>query len=120
MFYKSQGFTLIEVLIVTAIIGILASIIIVNLRDAEKSARDAAIKGDVYQAKREAEVFCGDFGDYDGVCDEPEFVSGGLIDQSIADNGGSFSCGDDVGGFCVSSTFNMGGSVCVDSSGMVT
>ena len=119
LFNTNNGFTLIEVLIVTAIIGILASIILVNLRDAERAARDASIKGAIYQAKREAEVFHNDFGDYNGVCNEPEFIAGGIIEQSIADNHGSFSCGDDIDGFCVSSTFNLGGSVCVDASGEV-
>ena len=51
---------------------------------------------------------------YDLICDEPQFVSGGVIENSISNNGGSFVCGDASDGYCFSSTLNAGGSVCVD------
>jgi prepilin-type N-terminal cleavage/methylation domain-containing protein len=38
---KNAGFTLIELMVVIAIIGILASTVLANLSDAQKSARDA-------------------------------------------------------------------------------
>jgi hypothetical protein len=84
------------------------------LSDARKLARDVVIKDAIGEALKKAEMFYDEFGDYDQLCNESEFVAGGVIEDSISRNGGSFSCGDDIGGFCFSSTLNKGGSVCAD------
>jgi len=115
MNYKNKkGFTLIELLVVIAIIGILASITISNLSNARKSARDVVIKSAIQEGAKIAEVLFDDNGSYDLICADPRFTSGGVIEDSISDNGGFFACGDAIGGYCLSSTLNMGGSVCVD------
>ncbi|MDP2788961.1 MAG: prepilin-type N-terminal cleavage/methylation domain-containing protein [bacterium] len=110
---NSKGFTLVELLVVIAIIGILASIAMANLSNARKSAKDAAIKSAIQEGAKIAEIFFDDTGDYDLICADPR-ITGGVIEASISSNGGSFVCGDDVAGYCLSSTLNMGGSVCVD------
>ena len=109
-----KGFTLIELLVVIAIIGILASIVLANLNEARQNARDVVIKNSITESAKIAEVFFDDTGDYDLICDEPQFVSGGVIENSIVEKGGSFACGDTADGYCFSSTLNKGGSICVD------
>ena len=111
---SSKGFTLIELLVVIAIIGILSSIVLASLNEARKNAKDASIKSAIMESTKMAEVFYHDTGDYDLVCSELQFVAGGVINDSISRNNGSFSCGDTTDGYCFSSTLNDGGSVCVD------
>jgi len=109
-----HGFTLIELLVVIAIIAILASIVMANIGSSRDAARDVSIENAIREAAQQSQIFYDDFGDYNQLCNEPEFVAGGLIEGSISTNGGSFACGSTVNGFCFSSTLNKGGSVCVD------
>lgn len=53
---KSKGFTLIEILIVIAIIGILASIVVVSLRGASERTKNTKIVTDIVQVRKVAEV----------------------------------------------------------------
>ncbi len=112
---KNKGFTLIELLVVVAIIGILVSIVLLNMNETKKAARDVVIKNYLLEATNKAEIYADDnSGSYDGVCDIPEIVAGGMLNQAIIDNGGAFVCGEDTEGFCFSSTLNRGGSGCID------
>ncbi len=114
MNYKNKGFTLIELLVVIAIIGILASIVLVSLNGAKDRAKDAVIKSAIQEGAKIAEVLFDDNGDYSSICADPRLVPGGVIEDAISRNEGSFVCGDAAAGYCFSSTLNMGGSVCVD------
>jgi len=76
MFCKSQkhrmhrGFTLIEILIVVAIIGILATIVIVSLREATDRTKNTKIITNISQAKKVAEqVYVAEAEGYTSLCD---------------------------------------------------
>ncbi len=68
MFFKERprasGFTLIELLVVIAIIGVLASIVIVNLGGSRAKARDAKRVSDLRQIKYALEVYSANTGYY--------------------------------------------------------
>ena len=56
LIFFNQGFTLIEILVVIAIIGILATISIVSLNGARNKAYDAQIKSDLSQFRTAMEL----------------------------------------------------------------
>ena len=54
---KQKGFTLIELMIVIAIIGLLSSIVLVSVKDASARARDAVRKQDMTMLKKALEAY---------------------------------------------------------------
>lgn len=69
-FDNSKGFTILELLIVIAIIGILAAVILASLSGARVKARDVAIKDEMSKMRTAAELSRAAIGSYDDVCDE--------------------------------------------------
>ncbi len=72
-FGRQAGFTLIELMVVVAIIGILAVIALPAMRTAPLKAREAVLKADLYQLRSCIDQFLGDKGQY------PESLQG-LVD----------------------------------------
>lgn len=63
---ERKGFTLIEILIVVAIIAILASVVLVGIGPTQKSARDARRISDLRQVQNAAELYYNKCGYYPG------------------------------------------------------
>ncbi len=62
--HRSKGFTLIEILVVIAIIGILASIVLTSLGGARAKANDAKAQAELSSMRGQSEVFFGEYHDY--------------------------------------------------------
>jgi prepilin-type N-terminal cleavage/methylation domain-containing protein len=65
-----KGFTLIEILIVVAIIGILASVVLIGLAPAQKRGRDARRLADLKEVQTGLELYYGKCGHYPGTSDD--------------------------------------------------
>lgn len=97
---EQQGFTLIELLVVIAIIGLLASIILVNLNSAREKAKVAATKANVRQFGTALELYYDDnnicpcpMHIYDGSQD-PWTVSGSCLTKALRPYLPSFPASD--------------------------
>lgn len=78
---KQDGFTLIELLVVITVIGILASLIIVNFSSTRERARDAKRKSDLRSLKTALRIYYNDMQQYPN-------ASGGAF-QGCGSNGTS-------------------------------
>ncbi len=79
---KNKSFTLIELLVVISVIGLLSSIVLVNLRGARAGARDAARKRDIVQLEKALLLYWDKYG---------QFPSEACFDGSIGSD--DCSCG---------------------------
>ncbi|HEX7706251.1 MAG TPA: type II secretion system protein [Thermoanaerobaculia bacterium] len=65
-----SGFSLIELIVVVTIIGILASVALVNVRYAQRKAREAALKDNLFQMRKSIDNFYADKQRYPGTLEE--------------------------------------------------
>lgn len=124
---------MIELLVVIAIIGLLASIVLINLNAARNKAKNAAIKGALSEARAAAEMAY-DIAvpnSYADVCTEAGGAAGNStltqtagtdfkrIHDNIVTNGQTPVCNESANSaaYAVWSVLNVAGWWCVDSTG---
>ena len=93
-----KGFSLIELLVVVTIIGILAGVAMVNVRYAQRKAREAALKDNLFQLRKCIDNFYADKQHYPTSLDElvpyyvrrvpPDPITGQVDWELVMDNPG--------------------------------
>jgi len=122
---KSRGFSLVELLVVAAIIGILIAILVIGLSTVKNKAKDAAIQSVLWELRSAAELYYHNTSPstYEGVCDLTDTTLSddgdfGRIETNIIDNGGTdIGCRCSETAYAVISSLNLGDCWCVDSLG---
>jgi len=125
---EQAGFTLIELLVVITIIGILSSVVIVNLQQNRNKGKDASAKATMYNIPVQAEIYYDDNGGtYTGMCDleNPEssqmkrLIEGVQKQVSKTDPRNIAPCAVSSEGdsFTVNILLNNGDQFCVDTTG---
>ena len=115
---KKKGFTLIELLVVIAIIGILATIVVVNVNSARGKAQDAAVKGSLDSLRAAAELFYDSLTTptYVGFCTSADFLRASTTISNV--NGGTAPvCNALSTSTATQASLKTSGYWCVDNSG---
>lgn len=89
-----SGFTIVELLVVVAIIGLLSSVVFVNVKGTRFKANDAVVKSHMHQIRNEAEMRFSETESYDEVCndDDNTLSDAGLfmtLERAIKENNGN-------------------------------
>lgn len=125
---RNSGFTIIELIVVIAIISVLATIVLVSVSSYFSKSKDAAIKANLSSTATASAAYFDANGNYDDLCSDT--TTGFLYAFNAADAkkkaGGSSHCvaGSDDAGWIVSvqlnnpSGGNKNGWWCVDSTGV--
>jgi len=129
-----KGFTIIELIVVIAIIAILASIVLVNVTQYINKAKDATIKANIDAMLTNASAYMADVdrgdGDFMGFIALPEYSApadaieeaNGTGDITVNCDDADTACDDtEATKFCISTTLatNTETVYCKDSSGAV-
>jgi len=115
---KKRGFTLIELLVVIAIIGILATIVIVNVNTARNKAKDAVVKADIEGIRNVAEMYYTSNNTYLAVDTADADWTRLEAAVNVAAGAGAFThCTITASTWCARSTLPGGGSTCADYTG---
>ncbi len=129
---KQAGLSLIELLIVIAILGILAALLLTGLSSSQKRARDTHIKSAVNQLRYIAEIaFSNQGNSYENWADDTSISSDVITLLEEVDIQSSDTAGppyvtvirqSQVQNFCVSAPLSAenGVYVCVDATGQVS
>lgn len=114
---KKRGFTLMELLVVVAIIGILAAIVLVSLNSARNKGKNAAIKSQMVSLRSAGELHNEDNGSFATFCASTEATN---LSAGVTNSGGtSFDCdaASDAWAAEVQLVGTGAGFWCVDSTG---
>jgi prepilin-type N-terminal cleavage/methylation domain-containing protein len=119
---RSNGFTLVELLIVVAILGILISIIVVAIREYSQRAKNTKILSDVSQVKRIAEsIYMSQSDGYVNLCQADNLNENDqdlkILKEDIEKQGGSITCKSIEESYCLSVSLVGGSYLCLDDEG---
>ena len=97
------GFTLVELLVVVAMVGLIATIVLVNVANSRRKGRDAGIQSSLIEVAKVAEILFNNTYSYQGVCDAGDTYSTDFtsnVDFIIAGDHTDYLCAmaeDDAG-----------------------
>ncbi len=122
---NKKGFTLIEMLIVVAIVGLLASVVVLGLGGARERSRDAKRAADIKQIQNGAEAgYTNPLGYPAGLGDIPgaptQDPSGNAYDYVVNDFNGDGVAGYRVGIDGETDAFNTSDALCPGGPGSLT
>jgi len=116
-----SGFTLIELLVVIAIIGVLASVMLINVNQVRSKGADAGIIQTINNMRAQAELYFDEALTYSGMCDD-SIITAALSRVAEFNGGSPATCvdGDDVAGAWAIDSVLVASSTeyyCVDHTG---
>ncbi len=124
---QKRAFTLVELLVVVAIIGLLVSLSLIAIEHYRKKAQDSRITATLSQIRSVSAQIYSDENTYSSICsggelngsdDYPNLKT--IKSETEKMNGGETPlCSGDDSKFCVSSPLVAGDTICVDSSGYI-
>ncbi len=124
-----QGFTLIELMVIVAIIGLFIAIALASLGGSKNKGSDATVKQDLRALQQQADLYSLYHGNVYGLTygescdavdtlfDDTAIVRGIAAIRSAAGPASVVTCGNSVTAYAVSSSLTGGGFWCVDSGG---
>ena len=126
---RNKAFTLIELLLVVAIITLLVALILIPFTAARFKAKDARIKGNVSQLRAIAGMIYDDNSSYGVLCSANtinisgsgyDTQTGAILTDIGLQSGSVYGCTSTASVYCVEAALPSGDYFCIDSTGLAT
>lgn len=119
MFREKNGFTLLELIVVIAIIALFATIVVLRIDNPKNKTADAAVKAQMKEIAAQAGIYYIDYGNFSGVCADQ--VVSAALNQITKNSINPAVCNTDAGdqNWAVSADLKGGGKWCLDSIGFM-
>lgn len=118
---SGAGFTIIELLVVVAIIAVLTGIVLVNVTAYINKGKDAAVKANLSTALTDGAVYYDDNGDYDTFCTDyiaaTKPIYEAIVDAVVTAPTCTVKADDTAWCACSILKVTSGNTFCVDSTG---
>ncbi|MDO8530208.1 MAG: type II secretion system protein [bacterium] len=121
---SGAGFTIIELLVVVAIIAVLAAIVLVNVTGYINQGKNASIKGNLSTVLTNGAVFYDTYSNYTGFCGSANFTAPDKAiegaygsDVAVCDENGTDTTWCACSPLKVTGTEGTGSTFCTDSTG---
>ncbi len=120
---KEKGFTIIELIVVIAVIGLLTTVVLAFLSSAKAKSADSSVKASMVQIRTQAELYYNANQNFTNMCTSGAPGIATILSQATSTGGGPTGsitnyCVGSASNWSVYSRLKTGGYWCVGSSGV--
>ncbi len=91
---NDRGFTLLELLVVLAVVGLMSSLLLVYVKSVKNQATDNLVRSNLLSVRSQSAIYFDEVGNYDDFLTTPNTIQMKAVDAAGRASGGGWASGD--------------------------